>query len=282
MRLAHHLPLYRTGAIALAFCASAMAARAVGPFDGAAGTPGSLAVSKDDPAIVAWATGVAELVRGPVQIDRPELGFASFGSAANALGPAAGNSFDVVSLGDGGWITLTFDQPITNGPGWDFAVFENGFSDTFLELAFVEVSSNGIDFFRFDAVSLTPTTVQVGGFGALDPTYLHNLAGKYRQGFGTPFDLAELAGRSPLLDIGAVTHVRIVDVVGIVNSSFSTFDSLGNMVNDPWPTPFASGGFDLDAIGVRHVIPEPAAFGALFGLLVLGYAALVRRRRPRD
>ena len=24
------------------------------------------------------------------------------------------------------------------------------------------------------------------------------------------------------------------------------------MINDPWPTPFASSGFDLDAVGVIH------------------------------
>ena len=36
-------------------------------------------------------------------------------------------------VGDGGSAILTFDTPIANGPGFDFAVFENGFSDTFLE-----------------------------------------------------------------------------------------------------------------------------------------------------
>jgi hypothetical protein len=29
-------------------------------------------------------------------------------------------------------------------------------------------------------------------------------------------------------------------------------DSQGNIINDPYPTPFESGGFDLDAIGVIH------------------------------
>ncbi|MFN6048554.1 MAG: T9SS C-terminal target domain-containing protein, partial [Bacteroidota bacterium] len=61
------------------------------------------------------------------------------GTAAGAEGPAASNG--VVSLGDGGIATLTFDPPITNGDGFDFAVFENTFLDTFLELAFVEVST---------------------------------------------------------------------------------------------------------------------------------------------
>ncbi|NJL30946.1 MAG: hypothetical protein HC898_04585, partial [Phycisphaerales bacterium] len=160
-----------------------------GPYAPAANQPGSTAIFKDSPLLVAWATGFENLVRGPQDINNPAGPVASHGTGDLALGKAVGNSFDVVSLGDGGHITLTFATGIRNGPGYDFAVFENGFSDTFLELAFVEVSSNGSDFFRFPSFSLTQTTTQVGGFGTLDPTNLHNLAGKYRQGFGTPFDL---------------------------------------------------------------------------------------------
>ena len=29
-------------------------------------------------------------------------------------------------------------------------------------------------------------------------------------------------------------------------------DSLGNWINDPWPTNFQTSGFDLDAVGVIH------------------------------
>ena len=65
----------------------------------------------------------------------------------------------MVSLGKGGSITLSFDPPVSNGDGWDFAVFENGFEDTFLELAYVEVSSDGVVFVRFDNASLTPDPV---------------------------------------------------------------------------------------------------------------------------
>ena len=57
-----------------------------------------------------------------------------------------------VALGQGGTATLTFAQPITNGPGYDFAVFGNGFSDghpEWVKPAFVEVSSDGVNFFRF-------------------------------------------------------------------------------------------------------------------------------------
>ena len=238
----------------------------------------------NDSAFVAWATGVSELVRGYADIANPNLGHASFGTGENALGPVAGDTsadvFSTVSLGDGGWITLTFANPIRNGAGWDFAVFENGFGDTFLELAFVEVSSNGTDFFRFASVSLTPVTTQVGGFGTLDPTNLHNLAGKYRQGYGVGFDLAELSFVGAALDINAVTHVRIVDVVGSINPAHARYDSLGNIINDPYSTPFSTGGFDLDAIGVRYeAIPEPASAAFLAGLACVSLAWIRRPRR---
>ncbi len=246
-----------------------------GPFAGPAGTPGSLAVPYDDPGIAAWATGYVALTRGPAQAGDASAGFATFGYGELALGPAGEDVYDVVSLGDGGSITLTFDAPITNGPGWDFAVFENSFGDTFLELAFVEVSSDGVNFFRFPAVSLTATGTQVGTYGHVDATELRNLAGKYRLGNGTPFDLSELAGVDERLDVAAVTHVRVVDAVGAIGAGLGSVDSLGNRVNDPWPTPFAAGGFDLDAIGVRHAAVSPASGYAAWaaGFFAVGEAA---------
>ncbi len=255
-----------------------------GPYPGAAGTTGSDAIHMNDSAFVAWATGVSELVRGYADIANPDLGYASFGSGSDALGPVGGDTSDdvysTVSLGDGGWITLTFDTPIRNGEGWDFAVFENSFSDTFLELAFVEVSSNGTDFFRFDSVSLTPVTTQIGGFSHVDPTNIHNLAGKYRQGYGVGFDLAELSFVGAALDINAVTHVRIIDVVGTIDPTHARYDSLGNIINDPYSTPFSTGGFDLDAIGVRYeAVPEPASVAFLAGLSCVSLAWIRRRRR---
>jgi hypothetical protein len=196
---------------------------------------------------VNWAT-TCTVERGPINIAEPSLGMASAGSPGNVQGMADNQ---IVSLGDGGIAVLTFETPVSNGPGPDFAVFENGFSDDFLELAFVEVSSNGIDFFRFDAVSLTPTDEQIGTFGLLDATKLYNLAGKYRVEYGTPFDLDEVED-DPGLDKNQVTHIRIVDVVGSINDDYATYDSQGNKVNDPWPTAFESSGFDLDAVGVIH------------------------------
>ena len=89
-----------------------------GPYPPAAGETGSHAVHRDDPALVDWADGYSDYMLGS-NVDR------IWQDPENALGKAQGISFDVVSLGDGGRITLTFDPPIENGQGWDFAVFEN-------------------------------------------------------------------------------------------------------------------------------------------------------------
>ncbi len=216
----------------------------------AAGQEGSTAIPHDSDLFIAWASG-SSIERGLINIADPEAedqgsNYASYGQPESALGIADN---DVVSLGDAGTAVLTFEMPIGNGSGYDFAVFENGFSDTFLELAFVEVSSDGTNFFRFPSHSETQTDEQVGGFDLLDPRYLNNFAGKYRAYFGTPFDLDDLED-DPLLNKNAITHIRLVDVVGSIDPQYATHDSHGNAVNDPFPTPFWSSGFDLDAVGV--------------------------------
>ncbi|MBC9813605.1 T9SS type A sorting domain-containing protein [Crocinitomicaceae bacterium CZZ-1] len=216
-----------------------------------AGQPGSTAIHKDSSVFLAWATH-CEVQRGYMNIEDPSLGYASFGNETDATGPAGGTTTSVVSLGDGGTATLTFDGPITNGNGPDFAVFENGLSDTFLEIGFVEVSSDGQHFVRFPAVSEVQTDTQIGGFGSVDCRYIHNFAGKYRVGYGTPFDLEDLKD-SAGIDLNAVTHVRIVDAIGSIDPTYATYDSQGTIVNNLHPTPFESSGFDLDAVGLIHV-----------------------------
>jgi hypothetical protein len=210
------------------------------------GQAGTTAIYKDSSVFVAWATGCT-VKRGYQDISNASLGYASAGDSSMALGKAGVNG--TLSLGDGGYAILTFDKPINNGSGWDFAVFENSFSDTFLELAFVEVSSDGINYYRFPATSNTQDTVQVGSFGNIDATKINDLAGKYRALYGTPFDLQELSGQSGL-DISRITHVKIIDVVGCIQNAFATYDQNGKKINDPWNTAFPSSGFDLDAVGV--------------------------------
>ncbi|ANE53921.1 VPLPA-CTERM sorting domain-containing protein [Methylomonas sp. DH-1] len=229
-----------------------------GPFAPAVGQPGSTALAKNDPAFSEWATGWLNYQPG-ADLD------ATWETPEKALGPATGNSSDIVSLGNGGQITLTFDHPIQNGAGYDFAVFENSFSDTFLELAFVEVSSNGSNFFRFPNYSYTPAAVSA--FGSVNPTNLYGYAGKYRGGYGTPFDLSELTGIAGL-DLDNINYVRLVDVLG----NGTEKDSLGNKVYDPYKTT-SSAGFDLEALGVLHsnlgvaAVPLPASAWLLLSAL---------------
>jgi len=210
-----------------------------------AGQSGTTAISRDSDVFIAWAT-TATVVRGPQNITNPTGPNASAGIPDNAIGSANGS---IVSLGDGGTAILTFDNAIENGNGIDFAIFENSFSDTFLELAFVEVSSDGVNYFRFPAHSETQTSTQVGGFGSVDATYINNLAGKYRATFGTPFDLDDIVDTA-LLNKDNVTHVKFIDAIGTIDPTFATYDSFGNIVNEPYATPFSSCGFDLDAVGV--------------------------------
>jgi hypothetical protein len=246
-------------------------------------------IAASDPAIVGWADGIAAFAPTP----------SGAGVATSALGPANGT---VVSLGDlnasqiangdaPGSITLTFSTPIRNGPGADLAVFENAglffaLPVVFAELAFVEVSSNGFDFARFPSVSLNtegtgnPATDIVTTFGrsfaGIDRTNTYNLAGIHESNVGTLFDLADLLP-DPLVGLGllnlnAVSHVRLVDVPG--DGSF--LDSLGNPILDAWVTT-GTGGFDLDAVAALHIVPEPGA--AL--LLALGLAGLTVSGRRR-
>lgn len=223
-----------------------------------AGLAGSTALHRDSSIFVSWAISCG-LDLGYIKISDTTLTYdgsnlPTLGRDSSALGYADGL---VVSLGDGGTATLEFTEPVYNAEGPDFAVFENGFPAVeapflyFLELGFVEVSSDGVHFVRFPAYSETQTATQVAAFDQMDPEKVHNLAGKYEVFYGTPFDLEDVAD-SAGIDVSHITQIRIRDVVGSIYSGWSTHDAAGNPVNDPWPTPFNSCGFDLDAVGIIH------------------------------
>ncbi len=227
----------------------------------AAGQSGSTAIHRNSASFVAWADGYTDMVFGE-DSNNPQ-----FRNPAVALGKAEGVNSGVVCLGRDGRITLTFSQGIADGVGFDFAVFENAFDDTFLELAFVEVSSDGLHFVRFPHFSNTPALVPKDG--KVYPFQIYGYAGKYAIGYGTPFDLSELIAVSnsivagghsltaeyvtdfsanmPHLDLSNVQYVRLVDVVGDGN----TPDCEGFPIYDPYKTT-GTAGFDLDAVGVIH------------------------------
>lgn len=208
----------------------------------------STAIHKDDAQISFWASEVI-LNQSWQDISDTTLGKVSVGNENSAIGKA--NNL-IVSLGDGGSAILKFPKTIYNENGFDFAVFENGFSETsglenylFMELAFVEVSQNGIDYIRFPAISYLDTSVGVGSFGTSDCTKVHNLAGKYPVNYGTPFDLDEIG-------LDSIVSIKIIDVVGSLDAQYASFDSEGNKINDPFPTPFPSSGFDLNAVAALN------------------------------
>jgi len=242
--------------------------RPVAPFAPAAGEAGSTAVAHDDENIATWADGY-EAYQPGTDVD------SSWKEPREALGPAGTDSGKVVVLGRGGEITLTFPHPVTDGPGFDFALFENGFSDSFLELAYVEVSSDGLHFVRFPAYSLTPGPVT--SFGTIDPGLITGLASKYRLGYGTPFDLSllreahaaamekeewkgpaepefsqqyrdDFVANFPHIDLQHITHIRIVDIPG----DGSARDAEGFSIYDPYPTSITAG-FDLDGVAAMNV-----------------------------
>ena len=222
------------------------------------------AIHKDDSRIIGWAKN-CKVKRGFIDISDTSKTFTQAGITSNKAffgndSMACGKANDInniVSLGDGGSAVLTFEKPIKNGEGYDFVVFENGIKSQippylyFLELAFVEVSSDGKNFIRFPAISHTQFDQQIGSFGQLNPNDLINLAGNFPLDYGTPFDLQELSGIENL-DINKINFIRIIDIPGNISEQFSIFDSESNKINDPFPTPFNTCGFDLNAVGVLY------------------------------
>ncbi|MBN2041936.1 MAG: hypothetical protein JW864_18015 [Spirochaetes bacterium] len=199
------------------------------------------------------------------------------------LGPATGDNFDVFVTGNHGELTLYFDSGISDGTGYDLVVFENGFiseggagveGQIFAEVFYVEVSSNGTDFVRFDNVSLTPEPV--GGYGTLDTGLVNGLGGlqpnAYRiSHYGSPFDLAWLRNKKEVLsgtvDLSDIRYVRMIDIPGTdgtegidlntdkegntIDGYKFCYDSFGNIIRDAFRT-WGSGGADIEAVGVIH------------------------------
>lgn len=264
-------------------CSSATAGIYSGPTD--ISHPIDPAWQASDPRFVEWANVIdaSRTLFGP----RGSTTIDSSGGI-NSLGDL--DAADIAAGISPGFLTVTFPSGIRNGPGADFAVFENGFvfpgePNLNAELAYVDVSTNGTDFARFPSLSLNTTFAGTFGqsFGGFDATHIYNLAGKHAAGFGTPFDLDELASDPLVLggavDLNNIQFVRLFDIPG--NGDF--LDSQGNPILDAWLTT-GTGGFDFAlgvgrGVGVIHVVPEPSTLS--FRALLVAGLGLARRRGPR-
>jgi hypothetical protein len=236
---------------------------------------------RDASAVPIHGNTVTSFQPGPQNIADFDSPPADFGTPSNALGPKDGT---LVSLGERGQITIQFQSPLMDGPGTDLFVFENPFAFTddvgesfvFAELGFVEVSTDGEIFARFPTFS--PIDGPIGDFGVIPQALVdqfQGLAGLRVE--GDPFDFGDLAPvpvvQSGLVDLGDIRFIRIRDVIG----DGSEFDGLGDPIFDPWPSDFASSGFDLDAVQATHPVPEPSTL-VLTALALAGVTAWHRRR----
>jgi len=154
-------------------------------------------------------------------------------------GGLTSQSTDVVSLGDGGSITLAFeDNVIVYGPGPDFTVFENAFqvpnSGVFIEVGVVSASEDGVNFFTFPN---NPTTF--AGFAGVTPVYSNPDNG--------------IDPRNPSVSGGDSFDLA---AIGLQKARFVRITDPGASVPDPgnsFPTPgVGKSGFDLDAIVAIH------------------------------
>jgi hypothetical protein len=154
-------------------------------------------------------------------------------------GGSSAQSLDVVSLGDGGSVTLAFtDNRIVDGPGPDFTVFENVFNSPglgfFTEYGVVAASEDGVNFVEFPhspgpeglagrtPVQANPDTTDI------DPRDTANAG-------GDSFDLATIG-------LASARFVRITDPGAAI-------DDIGNHFPTPGP---GKSGFDLDAVVAVH------------------------------
>lgn len=130
--------------------------------------------------------------------------------------PAANQPRSVVSLGNGGFVTLAFDgNAIIDGPGVDFTVFENPLP-RYRELATVAVSDDGTTWFEYPCTAGADDEdpgacagVQLvyssgtNGIDPLDP----NVSG------GDQYDLATIG-------VHHARYVRITDRVDLIEEVF--------------------------------------------------------------
>ena len=142
-------------------------------------------------------------------------------------------STDVVSLGRGGRICVAFDDvTIVDGPGTDFIVFENAFTQVgttmmWIELGEVSVSEDGTTFHTFECTRTGPPHPGCAGWHAVYSRPNNDIPSDdpARAG-GDAFDLA---------------------TVGLARARFVCVRDLSTQDLAP-----PSSGFDLDAISAVH------------------------------
>lgn len=182
---------------------------------------------------VAYATGVVSFTKGEKGGHQEDL------LPDVVLGPPKGGgccagSLDVLSLGNGGEIVLSFDVAIVDGPGPDLLVFENPFqisgdpSSVLAEPAEVAVSDDGETWTTFPC---SMTAYPYDGCAGWNPVYANEASPvdprEPEKAGGDPFDLATIG-------VKRARFVRIRDA------------------NKKIPAAAPTAGFDLDGVAALH------------------------------
>jgi hypothetical protein len=144
-------------------------------------------------------------------------------------------SLDVLSLGSGGQIVLSFgDNAIEDGPGADFIVFENPFligggGNVFAEPGEVSVSADGLTWKTYPCTATSAPYGACAGWRPVLSTPDNGLS---------PFDPKSAGGDAfDLADVG-LAEARFVRIVDKTNQACAP----GSSANE--------NGFDLDAISI--------------------------------
>jgi hypothetical protein len=208
----------------------------------------------------------------------------------------------MLALGHGSSITVMFGGPIPNGPGWNFAVFENSFLDSsfalagrgggtnyvydnsgtnlvpvargynfvWTKLAFVDVSSDDTNWARFPTTYLNTDVLfqatvpdSPAHWLSQDATMIDGLAGRTALQYGMPFSLSVLTN-NPNVRSGAVNlnNIRYIRFTDVVGDG-SALDQYGNPIYSPY----------YDGTQVPALVAAPDS--ATDGFCLRGVATLV-------
>jgi len=248
-----------------------------------------------------WADGVSQFVAGvggipgygdpQTALGAPErfTGEGVFPSAVTAFNPAFGID-EIVSIGEGGSLTLRFAEPILDDPahpfGADFIVFGNGgFVDasfpfgvvdpatpTFgLDPMRVSVSTNGVDFVTLGDFTEGLFPAQ----GYLDVTPYSTTPGTQLTDFTRPVDPSLSAA-----DFAGISYAQILalyDGAGggtPIDISGSGLASISWVRIDVLEDPTADVSVEIDAVAT---VPEPST--ASFVVLVVAASCALRRKK---
>jgi len=232
-----------------------------------------------------YAAEVVEFVQGPgaaAGYDNPQVVVGEPPSVAGAgsgwespvtITSAPWQGSEVVSLGDGGYITIKFDHKVLNNPaeveyGIDLLIFGNSFfatdwagdgtiNGTYFEPAKIEVSQDGVNFYTVADVyadALYPYTASKGDFVHATPagiSYMGRNPADVEADFGfgcggAQVDISKAIGTSA--ELAWIQYVRVTDIAG--DSGIA------------------------DVVGFADVVPEPAAI-----MLLLGGSLILRQSK---